>query len=338
FKKAMHLAPDLSYPYNYMGVLVESYGDEEQALELYKKAIEVGERENDVCMEAYHNAANILCRQGQLVSARMTLSRGYNLIPDKTLLYEEFLVARREGEFDDAEELLKQFAQINTDANSAVKFMVDMASICRERGDMDKALGLYKPLVERSSEAGLEVGKILLYKGFYREAVDYITDAIEVYREECKREKKPSGINGPELTNDDNLFLLSEYYLWGARAALEGGFIEEAHQMALDGLYLIPDNYDKFESCMPMVEQMRGGLNTILGNYELAEECLQRALTARKCDYCTHGYCIDACFEMIYLCLLTGRREEALEYLRKGIEVDPIDTDFRNMKERLLGK
>lgn len=336
FKKAMHLAPDLSYPYNYMGVLIESYGDEEHALELYKKAIEVGERENDICMEAYHNAANLLCRTNQFVSARMTLKRGFELTGDKTLLYEEFMVARREGEFDDAEELLKEYHTKLGDKADAVKYMVDFANICRERGDIDKAFSLYKPVVERSSEAGLEVGKILYNKGMYREAVDYITDAIEVYRAEYKREKKPSGINGPEMTDEDNLFLLSEYYLWGARAALEGGFVEEAQQMALDGLYLIPDNYDKFDSCMPMVEQMIGGLNTILGNYELAEESLQRALAGRKCDYCVHGYCIDACYEMIYLCLLTGRRDEALEYLNKGIAVDPIDTDFRAIKERLL--
>lgn len=335
FKKAMHLAPDLSYPYNYMGVLLESYGDEEQALELYKKAIEVGERENDVCMEAYHNAANLQCRTNQFVSARMTLKRGYELTGDKTLLYEEFMVARREGEFDDAEELLKEYHQKAGDKADAVKYMVDVANILRERGEQDKAFGLYKPLVERSSEAGLEVGKILYYKGMYREAVDYITDAIEVYRAEYKREKKPSGINGPEMTDEDNLFLLSEYYLWAGRAALEGGFIEEAHQFAEDGLFLIPEDYDKLDSCQPMVDQMIGGHHTILGEYELAEKHLKKALEGRKCDYCVHGSCIDACFEMIYLCLLTGRREEALEYLKQGIAVDPIDTDFRNIKEQI---
>ncbi len=336
FKKAMHLAPDLSYPYNYMGVLLESYGDEEQALELYKKAIEVGERENDVCMEAYHNAANLLCRDNQFVSARMKLKRGFELTGDVTLLYEEFMVARREGEFDDAEELLKEYHQKAGEKADPVKYMVDVANILREKGETDKAFSLYKPLVERSSEAGLEVGKILFYKGMYREAVDYITDAIEVYRAECRREKKPSGINGPELTDDDNMFLLSEYYLWAGKAALEGGFIEEAHQLAQDGLFLIPDNYEKYESCVPMVQQMIGGHNAILGNYEVAEEYLQKALTAKKCDYCVHGYCIDACFEMIYLCLLTGRREEALEYLAKGSAADQIDTDFRNMRDRLL--
>ncbi len=336
FKKAMHLAPDLSYPYNYMGVLMESYGKEDEALELYKKAIAVGERENDVCMEAYHNAANLLCRTSEFVSARMTLRRGYELTGDITLLYEEFMVARREGEFDDAEEILKEYHQKAGDKSDAVKYMVDVANILREKGETDKALGLYRPLVERSSEAGLEVGKILFYKGMYREAVDYITDAIEVYRAECKREKKPSGINGPEMTEDDNLFLLSEYYLWAGKAALEGGFIEEARQFANDGLFLIPENYDKLESCMPMVEQMIGGHNTILGNYETAKEHLMKALAGRKCDYCVHGYCIDACFEMIYLCLLTGRLDEALEYLDRGIAADPVDTDFRNIRDRLI--
>ncbi len=336
FKKAMHLAPDLSYPYNYMGVLMESYCEEEEALKLYKKAIEVGERENDVCMEAYHNAANLLCRINEFVSARMTLKRGYELTGDITLLYEEFLVARREGEFDDAEEILKEYHKKAGDKSSAVKYMVDMANILREKGETDKAFGLYKPLVERSSEAGLEVGKILFYKGMYREAVDYITDAIEVYRAECKREKKPSGINGPEMTDEDNLFLLSEYYLWAGKAALEGGFIEEAHQFAHDGLFLIPEDYDKLDSCQPMVDQMIGGHHTILGDYETAEEHLSKALTGRKCDYCVHGFCIDACFEMIYLCLMTGRTEEALEYLDRGVAADPIDTDFRNIRERLI--
>ena len=84
-----------------------------------------------------------------------------------------------------------------------------------------------------------------------------------------------------------------------------------------------------------MLEQMLGGLYTVIGNYTQAEIHLKRAQNARKCDYCIHGDCIDACYEMIYLCLLTGRREEALEYLKKGIQTDPVDTDFRNIKEQI---
>jgi tetratricopeptide (TPR) repeat protein len=199
-----------------------------------------------------------------------------------------------------------------------------MANITRERGEYDKALKLYEPLMKHSAEAGLQAGKIHLYNGNYREAVECIRTSIDVYVIENKE---------PETE-----FLVSEYYLWAAKAALEGGFVEMAEQFADEGLTAIPHDYEKLDTCLPMVHQMIGGHYVILGEYEKAEEFIRKALTERKCDYCVHGYCIDACFEMIYLCLLTGRREEALEYLRKGIEVDPIDTDFRNMKERLLGK
>jgi tetratricopeptide (TPR) repeat protein len=305
-----------------MGVLMESYEKEDEALEYYEKAIEVGERENDICSEAYFNAANLKCRKNLFDTAMMILASGYNLTGDEKLLYEQVTVARRSGDFDDAEELLKEYYRKKTDAESAVKYMVDLAHITRERGDYEKALSLYLPLVKSSADAGLEAGKIFMYMGQYRDAVECIRTAIEIYEKENK--------------GTENLFILSEYYLWAAKAAREGGFREMAEQFADEGLTVIPADYEKMDSCQPMLHQMMGGHHVILGEYDIAEEYLAKALTERKCDYCVHGYCIDACFEMIYLCLLTGRREEALEYLKKGVAVDPVDTDFRAMKEHLL--
>lgn len=321
FKMAMHLAPELSYPYNYMGVLMESYEREEEALKYYITAIETGEREKDICAEAYHNAANLCSRKNDFINAEMWLNRGYVLTRESAFLYEAIMVKRREGDFSDAEQLLNEYCNRENIDRSSYKYAIELAHIYREKGQIRMALDIYASISDQSCDAALEAGKILFYKGKYRKSLKYMKKAIELYKAE-----NPSG---------ENAFFLSEFYLWGAKAALEGRLKAEAEALAREGLALIPEDYGRFESCIPMLEQMLGGLNTILGNYSLAEEYLKKAFSHRKCDYCIHGYCIDACYEIIYLCLLTGRHGEALEYLKKGIETDPVDTDFREIGKRI---
>ncbi len=321
FRKAMHLAPELSYPYNYMGVLMESYGREDEALMYYKKAIETGERENDICGEAYHNAGNIYCRKNEFVSAEMVLRRGYEKTGSNAMIYEQVTVARRAGEFDDAETLLKEFCAKENISLYSSKYSVELAHIYRERGLTDSAFKLYDNASKENFDAGLDAGKILFYRGKYKKALKYIKKAIELYK--------------AEAMNNDNAFFLAEFYLWAAKAALEGGYKTEAHELAREGLELIPADYVKYESCIPMLDQMQGGLYTILGNYTQAEIHLKKALSKRKCDYCVHGYCIDACYEIVYLYLLTGRRNEAMAYLEKGMAVDPVDTDFREIRKQI---
>lgn len=321
FKKAMHLAPELSYPYNYMGVLMESYEKEDEALEYYLQAVYTGEEENDICNEAYHNASNLYCRKNDFTSAAELLKRGLELTGDNAFMYEMVMVFRRAGKFAAAEKMLKEYRRTTDMGRFSSKYSVERAHIYREMGKTQTAFDMYDVASVDNSEAGLEAGKILFYKRKYKKALKYIKKAIELYKK--------------ENTDESSMFLLSEYYLWAARSALEGGNKAEARSLVAEGMALIPDDYGDCESCLPMVNQMLGGLNTIIGNYEEAEKFLHRALNGRKCDYCVHGYCIDACYEMIYLCLIQGRRSEALEYLAKGIEADPVDTDFREIKKQI---
>lgn len=321
FKMAIELAPELSYPYNYMGVLMESCEREDKALEYYMTAIKTGEQENDICSEAYHNASNLYMRKNDFLNAEMLLNRAYVLTGESNFLYEMITVKRRAGEFEDAEALLKEYRGKEDISRLSSKYSVDLAHIYREKGKMQTAFDMYDVASVDNCDAALEAGKILFYKRKYKKALKYMKKAIDLYK--------------AENSSGESTFFLSEFYLWAAKAALEGGFTADAYDMARTGLSLIPKDYTKYESCRPMLEQMLGGLNTILGNYTLAEEFLKMALQHRKCDYCIHGYCIDACYEMIYLCLLTGRRGEALEYLKKGIETDPVDTDFREISKQI---
>ena len=321
FKMAMQLAPELPYPYNYMGVLMESYEREDEALEYYKMAIKTGEQEKDICGEAYHNAANLYMRRNDFVNAERLLNRAYVLTGENNFLYEMITVHRRAGEFIDAEQILKEYCSREGLDTTSRKYSVELAHIYREQGKDRMAFDIYDAASDDNCDAALEAGKILFYKGKYRKALKYMKKSIQLYKAE-----NPSG---------ENAFFLAEFYLWAAKAALEGGNKTEARELAMEGIGLIPEDYDRYESCIPMLEQMLGGMYTILGDYTRAEAHLRRALQKRKCDYCIHGYCIDACYEMIYLCLLTGRREEAMEYLKKGMATDPIDTDFRKIREQI---
>ena len=318
FIKAMQLAPELSYPYNYMGVLRECQGEEEEALEYYLKAITIGEREQDYCDEAYQNAASIFCRNCDYVHAIDMLQRGYELFKNPNFLLEEIHMLRRNEEFKAAEALLKEYRSRKGLGRLSKEYMLEKAHILRDSGMEEAAFDLYDVASVESSEAGLEAGKYLFYKRKYRKALKYFRTAMKVYREE----REPD-------------FLLADYCLWASRAALESGKEDEALELAREGMLLIPEDYETMESCLPMILQTRGGLLGILGRVEEAEETLKWALNQRKCDYCLHGICIDAFFEMAYLLAKQGRRREALQCLKQARLADTVDYDLKKLQEMI---
>ncbi|MCB6994034.1 tetratricopeptide repeat protein [bacterium 210820-DFI.6.37] len=313
FEKAIELAPELSYPYNYMGVLRELAGDQEEALAYYEKAIAVGETEDDLCGEAYKNAANLYCRKKDFGQAARTLRRGFERMEEESFLYEMIELQRVAGWFDQAEETLKEYKKAAGLKRMSFEYNWELAHIYRDRGKLDLAFSIYD--AEGVEEAGAlrEAGKILFYRGKYKKALKYFKKAILLLQKQSEEET----------------FLRAEYYLWAARAAQRLDDRDQAQELAGQGLDWIPASFEtELGACLPMVYKLLGGLNSAAGYDKKAEAYLVKALELRVCDYCDYSRCADALYELGQLFQQQGRKEEAMKFYRKGLETAPYDFDL----------
>ena len=324
FERAIELAPELSYPYNYMGVLLELEGNEAEALAHYERAIAVGEAEDDLCGEAYKNAANLYCRKKDFHQAAQILHRGFQLMEEPQLLYEEIEVHRLAGRPQQAEETLREYQKAAGLKKMSFEYNWELAHIYRDSGQLDLAFSIYDAEGVNEAAARREAGKILYYKGKYKKAFKYFKKAILMLGEERSLEEEP--------------FLAAEYYLWAARTALALGDRPEAAELARQGLRQIPDNFEtELGACLPMVYKLLGGLQAAGGDLQKGKACLEKAMESRICDYCNYARCADALYEMGYLYQQQGRNEEALDCYRRGLAEAPCDADL-SCAVRLLEK
>lgn len=322
FQKASQLAPEQAYIYNYMGVILEFENRESEALEYYQKAIRLGEEQEDLCEEAYGNAANIYCRLKMFDEAARTFQQIYEGTGEPRYLYHQVEPLRMGRMFQQAEERLDAYREAAGLDRDAFACVWERAHIYRDMGNFSRALILYEFAGREEPGALREAGKILLARGEYRKALDYFTRAIDMLGEEH------------ELEEDD--FLHTEYYIWAAKTCLKLGKKRAARRLAGQAAQKIPEDFEqRLSTCLPMVYQMLGGIYTILEDYGRAQRVLQEALHIRRCDYCNYSCCIDALYELGYLYEQQGKPEEALECYKKGMETAPADADLACAAARL---
>lgn len=322
FQKASELDPERAYIYNYMGVILEFESREEEALEYYNKAIRLGEEQEELCEEAYANAANVYCRLKRFGEAACCFQQIYEKTGEPRYLYLQVEPLRMGRMFQQAEEVLNAYREAAGLDRDAFAYIWERAHIYRDMGNFGRALILYEFAGREEPGALREAGKILLAQGNYKKALSYFTQAIEMLDEDH------------ELEEDD--FLQGEYDIWAAKTCLKLGKKHTARRFAQKALKKIPQDYQKrLSTCLPMVYQMLGGIYTILGDYERARQILQEALDIRRCDYCNYDCCIDALYEMGYLYEQQDNREQALRYYKEGIEAAPADADLACAAARL---
>lgn len=324
FQRASELDPEQAYIYNYMGVILEFENREEEALDYYNKAIRLGEEQEELCEEAYGNASNIYCRLRRFSEAAQILRQIYEKTGERRYLYQQIEPLRMGRMFQQAQEALDAYREAAGLSRDSFVYVWERAHICRDMGNLDRALILYE-FAGRDEPGGLrEAGKILLARGECKKALQYFTQAIEM-------------LDGEHELEEDE-FLCGEYYIWAAKACLALGKKRPARRFAQLAAKKIPKDFQKsLATCLPMVYQMLGGIYTILEDYERAERILQEAMRIRRCDYCNYSCCIDALYELGYLYEQRGNPQEALAYYEQGIEAAPADADLACAAARLKG-
>lgn len=322
FCKAAAMDPHLEYTYNYMGVILEFRDQEEEALSYYKKAIDVGEQQGELCEEAYDNAANLYCRRGDWQIALDMLQNVYERTEEPKYLSKQIEICRLCGDFIQARQKLETYKKAMELDNSDFLYRWKKAHIFRDEKLTADALVIYESEGKSEPAALKEAGKILYYKGKYRKALKYFLKAI-------------AGLD-KEHDYIEPDFLKADYDLWAARASLKLGKTGDAALFARSGLEKLPDSCERSLShCLPMVYQLRGALYATQGDYKSARGWLEKALQIRKCDYCNYGCCIDALYELGFLCELEGDREGAKRCYEEGLRFSPADSDLSSAAANL---
>lgn len=324
FSQAVQLAPELSYPYNYMAVILEYKNEEEAALCYYDKAVETGEETGDFCEEAYENKANLLCRRKEFEQAVSLLERAGEKTGNSRYLYKQIEVFRLAGRWDDARNALEAYIRREEIPKTSFIYNWEMGHICRDKGKQAKALHFYRHAEKLEMAAAKEIAKILYYQGKYKAALKLLEKVTAIFH-----------VTGQE---EEDYIMAATFYLWAARCSKKQQDEEGARVFAQKGLELIPEDHpQKISEAQPLVYRLLGALYAVKGEQERANALFEHALNIRKCDFCNYSCCVDALYELGYSAELQGKKEEALSYYRQGRRAAPFDADLA-CAEKVLEK
>lgn len=319
--RALDMKPDLYEVYNTMGLIMDVREKEDEAAFYYDKAIQLGERDELPCEDAYKNRANLYCRAREFGKSIELLERAYGKTGSSDFLYEQIGVYKVAGMFDQALTALKRFAAAENLKKMDFFYNWEKANIERDRGKLDRASDLYEPEALIEPAARKEVGKILYYRGKYKKALKLFRKAIE----QLDREHEY-----PEAPYDE-----ADYYLWTARTCLNLKDEKTAAAFALEGMKRIPEDFEnKLQYCLPRLYCLKGALCSAAGNYEEAERLLNLALKERKCDLCNYAQCAAAFYELGCLYEQRGQAEQAMAYYKEGRQIAPYDSDLALAMDR----
>jgi Flp pilus assembly protein TadD len=146
FRKAIAMRPDWNWSYNGLGLILQSMGRDEEALEAFLKAVEL----EPTWSRPHNNLAVLLRTMGRLEEAQEKALTALKLDPDNVATqnnYGTLLVDMKR--FEEAEAAFKKAIELDPGHPSPYYNMACLASL---RGNVDEALGYLNSAVVLAKE------------------------------------------------------------------------------------------------------------------------------------------------------------------------------------------
>ncbi|WP_455544333.1 tetratricopeptide repeat protein [Intestinibacter sp.] len=219
------------------------------------------------------------------------------------------------GEFDKGEEILNEYLVAMNKSKLSADALAHMANLNIEKRNIKAALKNFALMIKPEPENKRSRAELLLYTGNYKKALKLMEEVIK-----------------DSQFVDDNRY----NYIVAARICIELGDKTKAEQYAKKVIKQTPiDDLNKKIDKLPHIYIYLGDAYTILGEYDKAEEYLNKALTSPRCFNCSDKKCVDAIYSLAYLEYLRGDIDAVKSYLDEIFKLDISKTSAIGLAYKL---
>ena len=260
YKKATSLKPDYADAYYNIGIALKDQGKLEEAIEAYNKALSI----TPDYAEAYYNMGVILADLGKPEEAIEAYTNALSLKPDYAEAYNNMgLVLTDLGKPEEAIGAFKKALSIKPDYAEAYN---NMGAAVQDQGKLEEAIEAYTNALSikpDNAEAYNNMGLVLQDQGKLEEAIEAYTNALSIKPDYAEAYRNLSSIK--KYTETDAQFLqVQEYY---DREGMSDD--DKCHlSFALAKMYEDIGDMDKSFACLTKGNSLRKQLL----NYSIAQD------------------------------------------------------------------
>lgn len=312
FLAALEKNPDSSYATNNLGFDYRLLDRFDEAVEMLERSIKLRKDQQLPVQVSYRNLAVTLLIMGNYRRAeevlRESLKEGRNYSAE--LLLAE--VYHRDGRCQEALRVYESMAAQYPDQESVLT--VESAHVYDIMGDSAKGLRIVKNQYKKNKSDSW----------YFTKYAEYLTEVRRDYRK-CLM----LFMQEPKTEDVHRKIAWQHYYI---EALWRTGRKKQAAKV-LENMLRMLKNYGE-ERFYGIDNRPMNYFNVALcylfgGRPEEAKKLIQRMLDEKRCRTCHYCRCFEGLYGMGYICLLNGNADEAFEYFKQALAVNPTDAVCR---------
>lgn len=326
FEQAAAKNRENPYAYNNLGFTMQRQGRYGEAVEYYRKALEV--LEHDPTVLPYVNMIKCFRALKEYGQALETAKARLKRFPGPQGLEMLAEVYKDMRDFQQAVDCLKQAMEASVE--NEVHYMRQIAAVYEASEDYRQAESWYQRALKKAPHLAANyeaLGKFFLHsRADYRQALKYLEKAAAMYQ----KDTEPGD------------YISCMCYIGRCWWYLKkSGPMKEAFTKALgracgkDGASREYENQPGYESYN---RYWLGYIYAHLGQYEKAGQYFAQMEYSVKCRHCMYSGCEEAYMGRGLLAWLQGDREKARGFFEKCLELEPLETECRGYLRALERK
>lgn len=310
--EALKMDPEESCLYHNLGLICIYQKQYAEAIRYYELAIEYYQKRGEVSANTYEQLASCYIRQGQPDKALETYEEVRKQTKNPAYYVDLSDAYRYYGRYQEAAQVLEKYKETADNDNRKALYDHRLSNLMILSGDMHKAYKYMKKCKNRIRDMQENLVDYYILKRDYKKALEICNQMLD---------RTPEDISA--------LYFTSLRILWMGDTA-------RARTHASKGLALL-EKQKKGLGAQIRGYKRAAVFQAVLGNYQAAFFCVEKAQGCVLCATCKYHICKDIEIILAMIYDIMGDRRRALEILNKCASYCKDDTELYFLIERLKG-
>jgi tetratricopeptide (TPR) repeat protein len=274
FQEALKMDPNNAFCHSRVGIIYQMHRNFQEAYDSFEKCLEnLAPEDTELYAEVVRWKAKSLACMFRYNEAVDTLHAAMEKTNDIDILYDLIEMLVRAGRFGEAEKAAGKYLAADAEEGNRVYILKLMLQLYGEEGYMDKAVETYNLILtmnQKDCRTYAYMARIYAYNEMYAEAKELFTQAVKL-----------------DKGNVEN------YYSELIEVTLKkAGFVKPRCDALVKKATIAKQDMKTPREYVKVARLYR-----VLKQYDKALEYVNKAISMRRCDYCSYCGCFEAYYE-----------------------------------------